>query len=300
MRKQTIVLWLFCLMSLPCLAAQGEEVVTSKILRQGGMTAGYQPLMIGEHRVAAAYLAQTLGEDRGAVLLLHDINEHIDSAAIGILRHQLPAHGWDTLAIKIASFNEDTVTTLPVSEAVPVTEAEAERSAAEVTTAENTVAENNDLAAQIAEPELSVAPSTVSTTAQRINAALVTLQQAGHEHIVLIGQGAGAQLVLKTMANAVVPIAGIVLINTGEIAGNGADIMEVTVPILELFGSRQKASVKQAALARQTQMKTAQQSHYFLRPIVGADHYFSHTENALTNQVHGWLLSQSFDEKASD
>lgn len=293
MRKQTIVSWLFYLVSLPCLAVQAEAVMPSKNLRQGGMAAGYQPLMVGEHSIAAAYLTQTLGEARGAVLLIHDINEHIDSAAIGILRHQLPAHGWDTLAIKIASFSEDAVITLPASAAVLTPETESP-------TADSTDTENNTLATQSIEPELAPASSAVITTAERINAALAELQQAGHKHIILIGQGAGAQQVIKTMANTMMPVAAIVLIDVGDIIGKDVDIMKVTVPILELFGSRQKAPVKQAALARQVQMKTAQQSHYFLRQIMGADHYFSHSEVALTNQVHGWLLSQSFDEKAAD
>ncbi len=305
MRKQTIVLWLFFLLSLPCLATQAEELLPLNILRQGGMAAGYQPLMIGERSIAAAYLPQTLGEARGAVLLLHDIDEHIDSAAIGILRHQLPAHGWDTLAIKVASFNTDTAdaaTTLAVKEAAPTidVEAEAEPSTAEQKTAENMTADNNEQTTQaIARESLATSPAMI-TTAQRINAALAELQQVGHEHIVLIGQGAGAQLVLQTMTDVIVPVVAIVLIDAGEITRKDADIMEISVPILELFGSRQARSVKQAALARQTQMKTAQQSHYFLRQIVGADHYFSHSENALTNQVHGWLFSQSFDERAAD
>lgn len=305
MRKQTIVLWLFCLLSLPCLTTQAEELMSSNILRQGGMAAGYQPLMIGEHSIAAAYLPQTLGEARGAVLLLHDIDEHIDSAAIGILRHQLPAHGWDTLAIKIASFNTDTAdaaTTLAVNEAAPTVDVETEAapSTAEQTTAENTTADNNDLTTQTIARESPVTSPAVITTAQRINAALAELQKAGHEYIVLIGQGAGAQLVLQTMTDVTVPVAAIVLIDAGKITRKDADIMQISVPILELFGSRQALFVKQAALARQTQMKTAQQSHYFLRQIVGADHYFSHSENALTNQVHGWLFSQSFDERATD
>jgi len=280
-------------------------VITAKpqILRQDGVTKGYQPLKIGERSIAAAYLPQSLGKSRGAVLLLHDINEHIDSAAIGILRRQLPAHGWDTLAIKIIRFGEDAApqaTTENEETQVASDDAtvDADNQAADSATPEDTAAENNEIPAEAEVPIAQAETFTVITTAQRIDAALAKLQQEGHDNIVLVGQGTGGQLALKTISETAVPIAALIMINAGEIDGE-TNILDSTIPTLEIVGSRQKDSVKDAALTRQTQMKTEQRTNYQLRQIAGADHYFSSTVQALTNQVHGWLFKQLFDEEAS-
>jgi len=123
------------------------------------------------------------------------------------------------------------------------------------------------------------------------------LQQEGHENIVLIGQGAGGQLALKTISETAVPIAALIMINTDELA-EGMNITDVTIPMLEILGSRQQDNVKQAILKRQTQMKTEQRNNYHLRQITGADHYFSSVPQQLTNQVHGWLYKQLLDEEA--
>ena len=84
-------LFITFLMFLPCMTLQAgalDETSAAKpqILRQDSITKGYEPLAVGDQTIASAYLPQTLGIPRGAILLLHDINEHIDSAAIGILR----------------------------------------------------------------------------------------------------------------------------------------------------------------------------------------------------------------------
>lgn len=283
-------------------AEDGAAVVDKpQILRQDSVTQGYEPLAVGDQTIAAAYLSQTLGTPRGAVLLLHDINEHIDSAAIGILRSELPSHGWNTLAIKIIRFKEDNEPAVPAADT-----AEAQAEAEETT--EPPAAETEDTPAESTEagtpetPDVTEATEPVEqaytpiTTAQRIDAALLKLQQEGHEHIVLIGQGAGGELALKTLKATAVPVSALIMINTDELASEN-NITDINIPVLEILGSRQKDSVQQAVLKRQVQMKTAQKTNYHLRQINGANHYFSSMPQQLTNQVHGWLYKQFFAEK---
>lgn len=290
--------------SVALFAGTMESIAADKaqILRQDSVTKGYEPLAIGNQTVAAAYLPQTLGTPRGAVLLLHDINEHIDSAAIGLLRRQLPSHGWNTLAIKIIRFSEANEQTLvdtetATTETVEQTEAD-ETSEVPITQAEDAPAEAP--ASEAADTnEETVTPQetfTAITTAQRIDAALLKLQQEGHENIVLIGQGAGGQLALKTINETAVPVAALIMINTAELA-EGISMSDVTIPILEILGSRQQDNVKQAIMARRTQMKTEQRDNYHLRQITGADHYFSSVPQQLTNHIHGWLYKQLLVEE---
>ena len=72
---------------------------------------------------------------------------------------------------------------------------------------------------------------------------------------------------------------------------------ETAIPILEILGSRQQDSIKQAVVQRQIQMKTEQKTNYQLREINGAAHYFVSSSRRLTNLVHGWLYKQFFDEE---
>jgi dienelactone hydrolase len=262
------------------------------------VTKGYEPLAVGDQTIAAAYLAQTLGTPRGAVLLLHDINEHIDSATIGILRRQLPSHGWNTLAIKIIRFKEDSEPDEPATETAEAQPEAEETAEPPVPEPENTPTETPEAAptetAESTEPaEQAYTPI---TTSQRIDAALLKLQQEGHEYIVLIGQGSGGELALQTLKATAVPVSALIMINTGELASDNS-ITDTNIPVLEILGSRQKDSVKQAVLKRQVQMKTEQKTNYHLREINGANHYFSSVPQQLTNQVHGWLYKQFFAEK---
>ena len=292
-------------LSVALFAGMTESVAADKaqILRQDSVTKGYAPLAVGDQTIAAAYLPQTLGTARGAILLLHDINEHIDSAAIGLLRRQLPSHGWNTLAIKIIRFSEANEPALAdtesaIDETAEPNETEETPEAPPVPEVEEAPAETP--ATEESETTTEAATSeqifTTITTAQRIDAALLKLQQEGHENIVLIGQGAGGQLAIKTINETAVPVAALIMINTAELA-EGVSITDVTIPTLEILGSLQKDNVKQAILKRQTQMKTEQRANYHLRQITGADHYFSSVPQQLTNQVHGWLYKQLLDEE---
>lgn len=286
-----------------------DDVVVEKqqTFRQASVTKGYAPLTVGDQGIAAAYLSQTFGTSRGAVLLLHDINAHIDSAAISILRRQLPTHGWNTLAIKINHFNEsadhtslskETETTATAAQEVQVEDNPVAETSENIS-AETAEIENNNevpVAAETTEP--SAGTYTVITTAQRIDVALTKLQQEGHDNIVLIGQGAGGQLALQTLNETAIPIAALIMINTGKLT-DGINITDTTVLTLEVLGSRQSNNVKDAALKRQILMKTEQRNDYQLRQIVGENHYFSGVPLQLTNQVHGWLYRQLMDEEVS-
>lgn len=291
-------------MALHAGALDETSAAKPQILRQDSVTKGYEPLAVGDQSIAAAYLPQTLGISRGAILLLHDMNEHIDSAAIGILRRQLPAYGWNTLSIKIIRFTEASEQessaieedTAEADEVNPAEQAETEDAAA--TEADNTPTdnENTETADTTETAEPAEAEFTAITTAQRLDAALLKLQQEGHENIVLIGQGAGGELALKTLKETAVPVAALIMINTGELA-EGTSMTETAIPILEILGSRQKDTIKQAVLQRRIQMKTEQKTNYQLRRVNGASHYFASSSRRLTNLVHGWLYKQFFEEE---
>ena len=71
------------------------------IIQNGGAVAGQFALDVGGQPIPAAFLPQTLGEPRGAIVLFHDKSAQFDSPLIHQLRQQLTTYGWDTLTVSL-------------------------------------------------------------------------------------------------------------------------------------------------------------------------------------------------------
>ncbi|MDT8311441.1 MAG: DUF3530 family protein, partial [Methylophaga sp.] len=79
-----------------------ENIAPAATMTQkGGAVNGEFTLEVAGQSVAAAYLPQTLGELRGAIILLHDKSTQFDSPLLHQLRENLPAFGWDTLTVSL-------------------------------------------------------------------------------------------------------------------------------------------------------------------------------------------------------
>ena len=215
---------------------------------------------------------------QGGVILIPDASTHPNwPRVIRPLRTGLPAHGWTTLAIEMP----------------PLTGL-------------------NDL--QPLQPEIDA----------RMNAAIAHLHSSGINNIALVGHGIGASAALSYLlraprernAQALVAI-GIRLTETHPEHPYTIDLLEgMTVPILDIYGSRDMDAVLQTTAARRLAAKTAAttaerersveffkqatiaQTPYAKRQgniiyrqqrVEGADHDFSGMSDVLVKRVAGWL-----------
>lgn len=262
--------------------ANGDVDVTSNMSRLGGQLAGFTPLMVGEEQIPALFLEQTLGEPRGAILLLHDLGENMDSSTLAALRSRLPASGWDTLSVALNYYAVDAAATAPLAPAI-AEEADA------IVADEAPVPE----APTQDEPTPNDAPvvPTAATNAQRIDAALVFLQAQGSENIIILGHGQAGELALATVTATAIPIGAVVMLGTGKLEQITL-LTDANLPILEIYGSRHDPQVIKAIEKRQVAMKMQVTQPYASRQIEAADRGFTGTQPKMVKTVHSWLYRQ--------
>lgn len=289
MRISGLLFWIFLLSSITLTTVHADEATqdvedTISVSQMGGQLEGFTPLMVGEQQVPALYLEQRLGEPRGAILLLHDLGENMDSITLSSLRKGLPTSGWDTLSIALnypildadtppptADIIEDDDNAQPVAdEETKVTETDAD-----------TVVETTD----VAEQRLEV------TNAQRIDAALAFLQVQDVQPVILVGHGQAGELALATVPTTAIPIAAVVMLGTGQLKTPQL-LTEANLPVLELYGSRHDQQVIKAIHKRQVSMKMQVTQPYDVRMIEAADRSFTGTQRQLVKTVHSWLHRQ--------
>lgn len=216
-------------------------------------------LSAGENTFLAIYAEASDGSADRAVILLHGIGAHPDwPEVISPLRSNLPDHGWATLSIQMPILGNEATT----EEYAPLFD--------------------------------EVAP--------RVDAAARFLLDKGSETVVLLGHSLGASMAATYLANGERPgIDGLVAISMGvaseqEEQMNGVKALEkITVPVLDIYGSRDLDSVLGALQKRSKASHVAKNADYRQLQIEGADHFFLGLEDALTRRVYGWLKT-TFDQ----
>lgn len=231
----------------------------------------------GASKFFSIYMADQTGKPKGAVILLHDANSHPNwPEIIHPLRTYLPFHGWATLSIQMPQFDE----------------------IGEYSTTQKIV--NN-----------------------RIDQATAFLKTKGINNIALIGHGTGAMSGITYLASGSKEIRGFIGISLGVIkyeeenpAYIPKQLEKVSVPILDIYGSKDLGMVTRFAHTRALAAKTsgansngknniegykrssvATAAHSKISgyiafrqvKIEGADHYFSGHQHVLTKRVLGWL-----------
>jgi hypothetical protein len=84
-------------------------------LRQFSRSGELVTMMAGDDRFNGLYLSETAGKPQGAVLILHDTEQHGHwPYVVAPLREQLPASGWATLSIELPTPPEAPVPARPV------------------------------------------------------------------------------------------------------------------------------------------------------------------------------------------
>ena len=213
-------------------------------------------LETGGQRFLAIFTPSEAPETRGAAILLHGIGAHPDwPEVIHPLRTALPAFGWATLSIQMPILPNDA----GVNDYLPLFD--------------------------------EVAP--------RITAAVNWLKGRGIRNQALIGHSLGTAMASDYLAGkpdaAIRAYVGVSMIESraDPRLSNVAALMKIRLPVLDIFGSQDLDSVRQAAPARERAARAANNRHYIQVEMAGADHFFTNREEALVRRIRGWLKRQA-------
>lgn len=252
--------------------AEAEQLIATA-LREKIKDGEALTLKVKDKEVLALFKPQTRGQALGGVLLLHDLNGHPDwPGVIHTLRRQLPDAGWHTLSLQLP----------------------------------------HAASAQLTVEQL-------DAIRPRIAAALAELEKRGIRNTVLVGHGQGALAAIDYLANNITPsVRGLVVIslngteNAEPRLDGAAGLARISVPILDIYGDRDKPEVVESAkrrydLARRNNLSSALQrpSYADIAPdytpqrglslsyrqvsMSGADHQFTAQDDTLVKRLRGWL-----------
>ena len=204
----------------------------------------------------AIHTPDLTGEPKGTVILVHGMGAHPDwQEVIQPLRVGLPEYGWATLSVQMPVLPNDAA---PAEYAPLVPEA-----------------------------------------APRLQAALDWLAGRDTGPVFIVAHSLGAVMSAAAMTGDSAPApAGLVLIGMG---GNPDDphldsvahLEQLTLPVLDLYGSRDLDSVLAGREARARAARRAGNDDYRQVGITGANHFFTGLEPTLVRQVRGWLATTS-------
>ncbi len=275
-----------------------ESLTDSAMIREAGSIMGFQPLIVAGQEIDATFIDETLGEKRGAVILLHDIGEGIDNQnSLSTVRTSLPAAGWATMTLALDYPFESTIYLSDALESESSDQLEAESSNLEQSTSsEDNASPEPAIDQNDSQQEVESLPPI--SNVQRIEAALAFLNEKQVERIILVGYGKGGESAVEHLSKISTPIQGLILISTSEIA-NKAFFDELSFPIVDIYGERDSLDVLAAITQRRVWMKQQQKLNinYFQREIVGADTLFYGFEQNLFVTVRSWLNSQFVEPK---
>lgn len=271
----------------------------TRMLQNGGAVNGQFVLDIAGQPIAAAYLPQTLGERRGAVILLHDKAAQFDSPLLHQLREDLAAFGWDSLTVSLhhqapkAADKSATAATAETATDTPQNQTTAENVSteppADKTAETDDASDSSDNSAeQIVKPATEKAPP---GNPARLDAAIAWLQAKNPPHLIFIGHGAGVATALAAIAATPRPVSALVMISADDDI-NAEKIIDANLPVLDIAGSQIDSKAKQAAVMRRSQLKNTSTQPFSQRQINGADRDFQGLEVLLAKQIHSWLHRQ--------
>lgn len=264
------------------------------IIQSGGAVAGQFALDVGGQPIPAAFLPQTLGEPRGAIVLFHDKSAQFDSPLIHQLRQQLTAYGWDTLTVSLnhqqiaAADNAQIANTDTGAPAGETTAANSNGQTAETETATDVPATTESGAESTIDVPVA---GRLPTNPARMDAAIAWLQAKNPARLIFVGHGAGIQIAINAI-NATPQTINALVILSADAQITAETIIDANLPVLDIIGSQAADTAKRAAMLRRSQLKTDATQPYSQRQLTGADRNFEGIEKLLGKQIHSWLYSQ--------
>lgn len=213
-------------------------------------------LKAGTTEFLGIFAEHTTEKAAGGAIILHGIGVHPAwPEVIQPLRTNLPDHGWATLSLQMPILPNE--------------------------------AKSEDYA-----PLFSEVPP-------RIQAGVDYLKQKGIQNIVIIAHSLGASMASFYLSGKPDPaITAFVGIGMSQHKGspemdNTISLRKITLPVLDIYGSRDLESVIKSAKARQTAANKAANKAYTQLKIEGADHFFNNMDTVLVKRVRGWLTQHA-------
>ncbi len=203
----------------------------------------------GTHEFLTIY-TQSLDAVQRAAIVIHGIGAHPDwQQVVQPLRVGLVEHGWQTLSLQMPILDND---------------------------------------ADIAD----YAPLYDEASA-RINAAIDFLRAKGIKQVALVAHSLGANMGAYYYSQHAGKLAGFVAIGMGSLADNPDQdtlitLINITTPVLDVYGSDDLVSVLDSVTARGKTIKTVA-TRYSQRKVTGANHFFEGKDAELVSIVAGWL-----------
>ena len=218
-------------------------------------------LQAGELEFMAIHTEAETDQPKGGVILLHGRGAHPDWVdVIQPLRSELPEFGWETLSLQM-----------------PVAASDA-----------------GDGAYRSLVPE----------AYPRIRAGLQFFEDRGISHILLLGHSLGARMAVGFVATeGPGEIKAMVLVGLSIHQPESVRVLQsmekITMPILDIYGSRDLDDVLQTSKARANAARQAGNAGYRQVEIQGADHFFNGLSDTLVARVRAWIdrFGRAADEK---
>lgn len=217
-------------------------------------------LLVGEaewleadgHKFLAIFTEDQSGAPKGGAIILHGVGVHPNWAdVIFPLRTELPNYGWATLSIQMPVLPNEAA----MKDYIPL----------------------------------------IAEAAPRMRAAQAFLKSRGIEPVVIIAHSLGAAMASAALAEqGDTGLRGFVAIG---MSGSDLDpqldttahLARLTLPVLDLYGSRDLDTVLRAVQSRAAAMRKAGHGEFRQIEIEGADHFFVGLEGELVRRVRGWL-----------
>ncbi len=211
-------------------------------------------LPVGGLKVLSIYTPSDTEPARGAAIILHGIGVHPDwPDVIHPLRTRLPEAGWATLSVQM-----------------PILPNEA-----------------NGI------DYLPLLPEVLP----RIDAAIDFLQAQGLNNIVIIAHSLGTVMTSyylnKQPTSEVRAFVGISMteIETDNQMSNVAMLKNITIPVLDIYGSLDEEHVRDYSQQRQQSAMSANNPAYQQIVIKEANHFYNGKDDKLLEEIQGWLSS---------
>jgi pimeloyl-ACP methyl ester carboxylesterase len=247
---------LFLMGLIPVMTLQAADLTRERYIREwieDRIQSGEAiTLKTGNLEFLAIHSEARTAETQGAAILLHGFGANPDGRdVIQPLRTRLPAHGWETLSIQLP---------------VPAIDAPSD--------------EYETLAEQ---------------AFPRIAFAVDFLSQRNIGNIVIVGHGLGGRIAVQWLARetpepvrACVAV-GLTVDNPELEPGTLNALSGIQIPLLDIYGSRDRQNVLTNAARRAAAARRAENAGYRQIVIEGADHFFTGQDDELVNRVRAWL-----------
>lgn len=277
------------------------------MLRQEQSIDGYAPLTVAGQQVDAAFLEETFGEPRGAIIFFHDQGEALESwGVVTPLRKEMLQYGWSTLTLALdypftpnILLAPDTKIEPPIDAASTTDDSNTAPTPTDNSPDANTDApKTDDVKTNDVEKEEPATLPPVSNK-QRIEAAIAFLKTKDIQRIVFLGHGSGGIAAMNEFTTASTPIAALILVGTPALPKDD-DFKALNQPILDIYGELDIEGVSTAVNQRKAVMKRIGNIQYTSREINGANHVFYGLESTLASTVRGWLYTIFVKQEKSE